>query len=201
MMMSPIDRKFPRPLPFPQPSPLPFPIPTQDTTVDNAVFDMLDGNGDGAVGKDEWTKAGWTADRFTAFDGNGDGKVDRKEFLQSRRFEREFNQKDWNKDGELNRQELTGFRYMLAKTGLSGAAEALGGAAKSIMKCMPMPLMDRFMKMDTDKSGGVSKEEYMKARRAEENRPIIWDDVIKPLPMYRHESVHAKAEVKKAANE
>lgn len=194
MVMAPIDRKFPRPLPFPQPTP----VLNQDTTVDNAVFTMLDGNGDDAVSKDEWTKAGWTADRFTAFDGNGDGKVSRNEFLQARRYEREFNSKDWNKDGELSRTELTGFRYYMAKAGLSGVSEAVGGAAKAMLKCLPPfhPIMDRFSKMDANGDGAVSKEEYIKGRRKEETLVPFY----KPVLHNKREMLVADA-AKKAANE
>jgi Ca2+-binding EF-hand superfamily protein len=171
MVMAPIDRKFP---------PLrPIPVFTPDTAVDNATFDVLDGNGNDSLSQDEWKSAGWTADRFKAFDGNGDGQVSRKEFTDARRYEREFNSKDWNKDGELNRSELQGL-IKFASAGISKMQDAVGGSAQAILKCMPSMIRDRFATMDTDKSGGVSKEEYMKGRRREES-PIIWRDGIQPL--------------------
>lgn len=183
MVMMKIDRpelKLPRCFPLPQPLPQPLPLPGTPT-VDDAVFDMIDGDGSGKLSADEWKGAGWTADRHAAFDTNGNGEITRDEFRQGRRFEREFNAKDANGDGNLSRTEFLGrvFRRLgdnplLAK--LPGAKEALGAGAKvadslDAMLHLPkkhiLPLKDRFATFDADRDGQVTKSEYIKGRRNE----------------------------------
>ena len=84
------------------------PLPTPTHPVDQAAFDVLDGDGNGKLSGDEWKRAGWTGDRLKAFDADGNGEVSSKEFMEGRRFEREFNQKDANGDGKLDRKEFFG---------------------------------------------------------------------------------------------
>lgn len=185
MVMMKIDRpelKLPRcfPAPLPQPLPQPFPLPVGNP-VDEAVFDMLDGDGNGKLSADEWKGAGWAADRQAAFDTNGNGEISRDEFRQGRRFEREFTAKDRDGNGSLNRTELLGrvFRHLgdnplLAK--LPGAKAVLGAGAKvadslDAMIALPqkhiLPLKDRFTTFDADRDGQVSKAEYIQGRRNE----------------------------------
>lgn len=179
MVMAPIDRLRPVPV-------KPFPLPVSNP-VDQAVFDMLDGNGDGKVGKDEWKKAGWTDDRLALFDENGDGDVSKSEFLETRKFEREFNEKDRSGDGALNRLEFNGIRPLLHKAEASlktSAADVLGGAKaitdgiKDMMLRRPFPILkDRFAAADSNNDGQVTKEEYVAARRKETNL------IARPLPV------------------
>jgi hypothetical protein len=184
MVMMKIDRpelKLPRCFPMPLPQPLPQPLPLPGTpTVDDAVFDMIDGDGSGKLSADEWTGAGWTADRRAAFDTNGNGEITRDEFRQGRRFEREFNAKDANGDGRLSRTEFLGVMFrrlgdnpLLAK--LPGAKAALGAGAKAIASLDAMfppskhlvPIKDRFATFDADRDGQLTKAEYLKGRRNE----------------------------------
>jgi hypothetical protein len=180
MVMMKIDRpelKLPRCFPTPLPQPLPQP---GSLTVDDATFDLLDGDGNGKLSTDEWKGAGWAADRQAAFDGNGNGEITRDEFRQGRRFEREFNAKDRNGDGNLSRTEFAGtiFRRLgdtpwIAK--LPGAKAALGAGAKAVASLDAMfppskhlvPIKDRFSTFDADRDGHVTKSEYLKGRRNE----------------------------------
>lgn len=200
MVMMRIDRpeigKFP---------PRPFPGLQPANPVDQATFDLLDGDGDGKLSGDEWKRAGWTSDRLTAFDADGNGEVSAKEFQSGRRFEREFNSKDLNGDGKLSRTEFLGVWFkkladtpMLAK--LAGAKEALGAGEKLAEKAVakfdamiahPGPAIwrDRFSQADTNRDGAVSKGEYLAARRRETT------PAIQPWPIHRHVMTDAKATV------
>lgn len=184
MVMAPTDR---RPFPFPT-LPAPLPISTNNEVVDRATHGLLDGNGDGNVAKDEWKKAGWTADRFKLFDANNDGQVSEKEFTQSRRFEREFNAKDQNGDGLLSRPEFEGIRRLIGNHFDSVGKGLIEGAEKAsdlVMRCMPPMLKDRFASADKDGDGNVSKAEFF-ASRQKDSFPIrIWPGnpgPIKPGP-------------------
>jgi hypothetical protein len=201
MVMMKIDRpelKLPRCMPMPQPLPQPLPLPGTPT-VDDATFDLIDGDGNGKLSTDEWKGAGWTADRQAAFDTNGNGEITRDEFRQGRRFEREFNAKDFNGDGQLSRTEFLGRIFhrlgenpMLAK--LPGVKAALGAGAKAIASLDAMfppskhlvPIKDRFTTFDADRDGQVTKAEYIKGRR---NESILNPTPIGPVtPIFPHPS-------------
>lgn len=174
MMMAPIDRKLPFPGPFPGPIPQPFPKPLPTLPIvdpaDRAAFVVLDANGDGKLGKDEWKSANYADDRFAAFDANHDGNVSEREFTTGRRFEREFNKKDVNGDGQLSRFELQGLMYKhfdaIGKTMLQ-AAEAGQGLADKVMRCIPPSIADRFFRFDSNHDGAVSSTEYVTGRTNE----------------------------------
>ena len=197
MVMMKIDRpeiKFP-----PRPMPMPLPLPTHP--VDQATFDLLDGDGNGKLSGDEWKRAGWTADRQKAFDADGDGTITRSDFTQARRFERDLNHKYANGDGQLDRTEFLGrfFRKLgdnplLAK--LPGAKAAIGAGEKvadslDAMIGLPgrpvLPLKDRFKAFDADGDGAVSKGEYLNGRRKETAfpRPPIFPGPIVKQPEWR----------------
>ncbi|MDB5101000.1 MAG: hypothetical protein JWM80_5421 [Cyanobacteria bacterium RYN_339] len=154
---------------------------TLPNTADQATFQVLDGDGDNKVSRDEWIRAGWTADRFEAFDGDGDGNVSQQEFMQARRFEKEFNQKDWNGNGDLSRLEMNGFQNIMYK------AKQMGNIAiDGINKCFP-GFKDRFGSFDTDGNGQVSKKEYIDGRRKEES--FIRPFQPHPFPIYNLDNV------------
>ncbi|MNS81832.1 EF hand [compost metagenome] len=168
-----------------------------------ATFDLLDGDGNGKLSGDEWKRAGWTADRLTAFDADGNGELSAREFQSGRRFEREFNSKDLNGDGKLSRTEFLGVWFkkladtpLLAK--LAGVKEALGAGEKPAEKAVakldagfahPSPTIwrDRFSQADTNRDGAVSKGEYLAARR-QETTPVI-----QHWPIHRPVLADAKA--------
>lgn len=167
MLMAPFDRSKTNYLPPRNPlNPMPLPNLGPDPSVaDQAAFTVLDGNGDGTISKDEWTRAGWSADRFKSFDANGDGKIDQQEFLQARRYEREFQEKDANHDGSLDSKEFN-------KSSWFGS---LGNAAAGIFRCFPIPGLNdngRFKKFDKNGDGKISEAEYIAGRRAEDSQPI-----------------------------
>jgi EF hand/EF-hand domain pair len=193
MVMMKIDR--PDVIKFP---PRPFPGFQPSNPVDQATFDLLDGDGNGKLSGDEWKRAGWTADRQKAFDADGNGEVSRTEFTDGRRFEREFNDKDRNGDGKLDRNEFFGmwFRKLADNKVLDkvpGMKEALGAGEKLadkvddvLIKKPFFPFKDRFSTFDKDGDGAVSKQEYIAGRRDESQRiikpwPPIAIDPIKPI--------------------
>jgi len=109
-----------------------------------ARFTQMDVNGDGEVTAAE-LETGALA-RFTETDTNGDGVLSKDEVLASaqkreaermaKRVDKKFERMDADKDGNLTQEESQGRR----------------DPAKMIAK------------LDTDKSGGVSLEEFSKAR-------------------------------------
>lgn len=181
--------------------PVPRPI-TLPNTADQATFQVLDGDGNGKVSRDEWVRAGWTADRFEAFDANNDGQVTQQEFMQGRRYEREFNQKDWNGDGKLSRGELNGFQNLMYKA--QSAAKGIANAAIDKVDGFFPGFADKFGRYDTNDDGAVSKKEYFQARRREETiaidpifpHPPIAIDPIRPRPPI----FYNKADVRPTAN-
>ena len=185
--------KFP---PKPMPMPLPGPLPGKTNPVDQAVFDLLDGDGNGKISGDEWKASHWTPERQQLFDADGDGQVSRREFTEARRLEREFNAKDRNGDGKLERKEFAPiFRKLPANPLWAKAgelkdslkdklAEAVGGAAEAAKHLSPLrPYKDRFATMDENRDGAVSKEEYFAARR-QEQQPILkpWQPIHRVEP-------------------
>lgn len=202
MVMMKIDRPEMIKLP-----PRPFPVLQPTNPVDQATFDLLDGDGNGKLSGDEWKRAGWTADRQAAFDADGNGEVSAKEFHSGRRFEREFNSKDLNGDGKLSRAEFLGVWFrklndnpLLAKLG--GVKEAIGAGEKLAEKAAskfdaliahPGPAIwrDRFGAADKNRDGAVTKDEYLAARRAE-TQPVL-----KPWPPIHY----SLDKVKAAAND
>lgn len=168
-MMAPIDRKF---------HVLPLPV-NQDAIVDRATHAMLDGDGSGKVSRDEWARAGWSADRFAAFDADGDGSITQTEFSNGRRYEREFDSKDWNKDGGLSRLEFNGLKlyvnnhFSAVGGGMLKAFEQGGKLTDTMLRCMPPMIRDRFMSYDTNRDGEVSRNEYV-AGKNRENRITVW---------------------------
>ncbi|HEY9723178.1 MAG TPA: EF-hand domain-containing protein [Oscillatoriaceae cyanobacterium] len=168
MLAAPFDRSKKNGFPFPiTPTPLPT-VPADPSVADQAAFTVLDGNGDGSVSKDEWTRAGWTADRFQAFDANGDGKISQDEFLKARSDERDFQDKDTNHDGSLTEKEFESQGTWLSK---------LGGAVQNAIGFFPgsgqlMTQAQRFKKYDKNGDGKVSEAEYIAGRRAEDSQPV-----------------------------
>jgi hypothetical protein len=176
---------------------------TLPNAADQATFQMLDGDGNDKVSRDEWIRAGWTADRFEAFDGNNDGQITQDEFMQGRRFEKEFNQKDWNGDGKLNRFEMNGFQNIMYKA--TNFGKGIANAAIDKVDGFFPGFADRFGRFDTNDDGAVSKKEYFQARRREESiqNPPIWkprppiaiDPILPHPPIF-----YNKADVRPTAN-
>ena len=103
---------------------------------------------------------------FEELDANGDGEVTQAEMEAMRA--RHFSEADTNSDGALSLEELTARAAEQAQDRAKRMLEKLDANNDGVLSTdeMPQPRNPgkQFARLDADKSGGISKEEFDAAR-------------------------------------
>lgn len=138
-----------------------------------AQFNVADANGDGHINMDEFVNL-MTSLRFTNMnrrelfvhiDADNSGTIDLKEFLVFHKYMVMFNQVDTNHDGHIDQAEFQELMIKLGSADVEANTEIFNGIdfdGNGFIDMLDFLLIMMFDQADSDGSGTISYEEYVK---------------------------------------